>query len=240
MNEKFGKLAISQIEQNYIQMCIFISFTEFSRFVVSDYFRRSLSFFSYSCVFKDKQLVPGKRFACGSVYGMFFLRHYLLEVLRDRGIGDIREPGTDYLGIGWEQTELKRTFRVYLIYSDYNLLHQKWKLDYKYKNTKDFIREGLISITYSENGNNPEEYKIYRYDNKSREALLFSSTRIGPIHQKNNCARLPPEIRQNVIVQEMKKCGYEVDTWAENENILKIYWPKLPICNLVETFLSIN
>lgn len=228
MNAKFGELTLSDIEHDYIRSCIIFSFAEFQRFFYSDTFQRSLSFFSYSCVFQNNQLIPGKRFACGSIHGMPLIRSTLLQVLQSRNIHDIRQKNMDYVGIGWEQTEQKQTFRVYMRYHNYTELDEYWKLD-KNSSKKTFIPQGLVAVTYPNDGNNIIEYKLYRYT-KDGEAWLFSSTRPEPIHQRN-CG-LTKEIAELEIVREMNELGYHVDTWAREGDLLKIYWPKMPIWKL--------
>jgi hypothetical protein len=234
MNKKFGELELTGIEHEYIRNCILLSFMEFQRFLSFDSFKHALSFFSYSCILKEDQQIPGKRFACGSIYGMKLLRSSLLQVLQSRNITSIvskEQCNLDYVGIGWEQTDIQRTFRIYMKYHNYNDLTDQWKLDKNFHKEKEFIQEGLIAFTYSDNDNQLIEYKLYRYQ-PNGEAWLFSSIRPEPIYQKNHRNTLPKNIKNLPIVKEMEELGYEVDTWAEEGNRLKIYWPRMPIWKL--------
>ena len=231
---------LTNSEKKYINFCINLSFLEILRIFHPTYnLIKKLSFFTYSHEINHKNINSGI-----ISYGSTVLNKYLYQnakkILIQRNIKLPLSLNNNLLfyGLGWDF--IKNTFRIYLIFKNFNKLPKKYQnLSYKKNN---LLSSGLVAWTY-QNNSKLIETKIYRYPKTSPNmkdtynmAILSSDKRkYVPqydinynIKDNNNILKNNINKMGKNILKIYNKFNYKIDTIAyNNKNNFTLYFPKL-------------
>lgn len=215
---------LTTAEMAYVRGCIGLSWAEVARpllFVV-DPLAYKLSIMTYSHRIKNN-IVESGRLAYGSTVRPRAAYHLALPVLRERHLTIPLDPEDDpniiFGGLGWECE--RRLFKVYCRFMDPDLLPAAYRQLLKAGKQGG----GLVSWTYDDKGG-VVETKVYSYG--EGQATLRSSERevVQKDCRKGEAMKEMCTAGQR-IVELYKQVGHELDTFAETEDGLTLYFPRL-------------
>lgn len=211
---------LSEVEENYIYRCIYLSYWEILRplYLLFDPQIKKLSYFTYSHhIYNNK--INSSRIAFGSSIHHKLLYKYALDVLNFKNIKCEIFPNKNIIfgGLGWDIKN--NLFKIYFRFFDYRKLNSKFKkiINKKYKN-----KSGLLSITYK--NTSIYERKVYIYD---KDTILISKKR-KEIQKDLKKHTLLKNITKkgNLIINKYNKEGYYLDTinYRDKNNYI-LYFP---------------